>query len=77
MGLDTHYPNRKDKKKRYWGPAGFDHSCRPHGGCPWCFMNRMIHTLRELERTSYTEPYNGINEQRRNIDQNIHPDDAR
>ena len=26
--------------------------CQNHGGCSWCYSNRLIHTLKELDRTN-------------------------
>jgi len=40
MSFDTHYPNRKDRRKAYYRAARFDRSCRPGGSCPWCQGNR-------------------------------------
>ena len=40
MAFDKDYPNRKDKRRRYYGSEAFDASCRPHGSCPWCQGNR-------------------------------------
>lgn len=40
MSFDKHYPNRKDWIKPYFGSRLFDTSCRPNGGCPYCFGNK-------------------------------------
>lgn len=42
MSFDnTHYPNRKDRRKQYIRRGAASRSCRPHGGCPYCFNSRM------------------------------------
>jgi len=42
----------KTIKKPYTKSKKFDKSCRSHGGCPVCYSNRLIHTLKELDRTN-------------------------
>ncbi len=41
MAFDKEYPNRKDWRKPYWRQGVADRTCRPHGGCPWCYLGRM------------------------------------
>lgn len=40
MGFGKDYPNRKDKRKPYYGSKRFDITCRCHGGCAYCESNR-------------------------------------
>ena len=40
MSLYNNYPNRKDKRKKYYKSQAFDRSCRPGGDCSWCEKNR-------------------------------------
>lgn len=52
MSFDTHYPNRKDRRKQYHGAGRSDRTCRPNGGCPYCRRNR--------EHKNYKrEPFSG------------------
>jgi len=43
------HKTRKDRRKEYTGSKAFDASCRCHGGCPWCYGNRIYQDLRERE----------------------------
>lgn len=40
MSFYVEYSNRKDHRKPYRGSASFDSTCRPNGGCPYCYSNR-------------------------------------
>jgi hypothetical protein len=40
MAFDTHYPNRKDKRKPYRKSKAVDRTCRNHGSCSYCEGNR-------------------------------------
>jgi hypothetical protein len=40
MGFDKDYPNRKDKRKAYYGPKAVDRTCRNHGSCAYCAGGR-------------------------------------
>ena len=40
MSLEKAIKHGKEKRKEYYGSQAFDHSCRPHGGCPYCENNR-------------------------------------
>lgn len=51
MSFYKDYKNRKDRRKPYKGPASFDMSCRPNGGCPWCKGNRLYKTIQKLKST--------------------------
>lgn len=46
MSLDHDYPNRKDRRRRYYGSKAFDHQCRNHGSCTYCERNRTINYKR-------------------------------
>jgi len=36
MAFDNNYPNRKDRRRPYYGSARICRSCRPGGDCPQC-----------------------------------------
>lgn len=40
MSFDNDYPNRKDKRKKYYRSKRFDRSCHPRGSCPYCACGR-------------------------------------
>lgn len=40
MSFDNEYPNRKDKRRKYYRSKKFDRTCRPGGTCPYCKNNR-------------------------------------
>ena len=40
VGFDKEYPNRKDRRKQYYGSRAIDHTCRSHGSCPYCQRGR-------------------------------------
>jgi hypothetical protein len=40
MSLEKAVKHGKEKRKGYYGSQAFDHSCRPHGGCPYCENSR-------------------------------------
>ena len=40
MSLDKAIEHGKEKRKPYRGSKAIDHTCRNHGGCPWCEGNR-------------------------------------
>jgi hypothetical protein len=49
MSFDNkNYPNRKDRLKPYYKSGKCDRTCRPHGGCPYCFDNRYYSTKKRL-----------------------------
>ncbi len=41
MSLDKAIKSGKEHRKPYYKSESFDTTCRPHGGCPWCYGNRM------------------------------------
>ena len=49
MSLDKAIAHGKEKRKPYYGSKAFDHTCRNHGGCPWCEENRK-HKFRDKEK---------------------------
>lgn len=58
MAFDTHYPNRKDKRKAYRKSKAFDRSCRNHGSCSYCENNRLNGSRRReplLEVPAHTD----------------------
>jgi hypothetical protein len=40
MSLNKAIEHHKEHRKPYYRAASVSHSCRPHGGCPYCFNNR-------------------------------------
>jgi hypothetical protein len=40
MALDKGILHGKEKRKPYYRSGAFDATCRPHGGCPYCYRNR-------------------------------------
>ena len=47
MSFDNYYPNRKDKRKPYYGSKVFDHTCRNHKSCGYCRLNRKHNTRKK------------------------------
>lgn len=46
MGLDKAIEHGKEKRKPYTGAKAIDCSCRNHGSCEWCRVNRMYQWLK-------------------------------
>lgn len=47
MSFDNHYPNRKDRRSRYWDSRQFDRGCRASdGACTRCASGRQHHNRR-------------------------------
>lgn len=44
MSLEKAIKHGKEHRKQYRGRKSFDKTCRNHGGCPWCQMNRQHST---------------------------------
>lgn len=40
MSFDNAYPNRKDRRSRYWNSGKYSRGCRPGGDCDHCRRNR-------------------------------------
>lgn len=55
MSLDKAIQHGKERRKPYYGGKAIDHTCRNHGGCPWCEGNRLYRTKRENERLEEEE----------------------
>ena len=55
MSLDKAIQHGKERRKPYHGGKAIDHTCRNHGGCPWCEDNRLYRTKREHERLEEEE----------------------
>jgi hypothetical protein len=48
MGLEKAILHNKEHRKPYKDSRRFDHSCRNHGSCDYCFDNRtFFHKKRE------------------------------
>jgi DNA repair photolyase len=41
MSLDKAIEHGKEYRKPYYRSGKYDLTCRPHGGCPYCYHNRM------------------------------------
>lgn len=41
MSLDKAIKHGKEKRKPYYKSGRFDKTCRSHGGCPYCYGNKM------------------------------------
>ena len=41
MSLDKAIQSGKERRKPYHGAKAIDHTCRNHGGCPYCEANRL------------------------------------
>jgi hypothetical protein len=55
MSLEKAIKHGKEKRKGYYGSAAFDHSCRPHGSCPYCENNRKFSDKRARLKASEKE----------------------
>jgi hypothetical protein len=58
MSLEKAIRYGKEKRKNYYGSEAFDHSCRPHGGCPYCENNRKFADKKARRRANKTEQEN-------------------
>lgn len=58
MSLEKAIRHGKEKRKRYYGSADFDHSCRPHGGCPYCEGNRTFADIKARKKADTREQEN-------------------
>ena len=50
MSLDKAIEHGKEHRKQYRGAKYIDRSCRNHGSCEWCRMNRQ-HKVKHQEPT--------------------------
>jgi len=48
MSLDKAIEHGKEHRKPYYKSGRYDKTCRPHGGCPWCYHNR-FHKIKKSE----------------------------
>lgn len=55
MSLDKAIKHGKEKRKPYKGSKAFDHTCRNHGGCPWCERNRTLDKNKEAAKDQVKE----------------------
>jgi hypothetical protein len=55
MSLDKAIEHGKEHRKQYRGAKYIDQSCRNHGDCPWCQMNRK-------HRAKHQEPIEDVQE---------------
>jgi len=55
MSLNKAIKHKKEKRKEYYGSQAFDHSCRPHGGCPYCENNRKFSDKKARMRANKRE----------------------
>lgn len=58
MSLEKAIQHGKEKRKRYYNSADFDHSCRPHGGCPYCENNRKFADKKARNKANKEEQEN-------------------
>jgi hypothetical protein len=45
MSLDKAIHYGKEHRKPYYRSGRFDYSCRPHGGCEYCWYNRFHNNI--------------------------------
>ena len=48
MSLDKAIAHGKEHRKEYHGSKAIDKTCRNHGGCPSCEMNRQISNIKRM-----------------------------
>lgn len=51
MGLEKGIKHGKEHRDEYRGAKSIAKSCRNHGDCPWCKMNRLHKSISEDQRT--------------------------
>lgn len=49
MALDKAIAHGKEKRKDYRGAKAIDRTCRNHGTCPYCTMNRLYKNKKRLQ----------------------------
>ena len=47
MSLDKAIKHKKEYRKQYRGSKAFDRTCRNHGACGWCRLNRKYNSRRK------------------------------
>ena len=50
MSLDKAIEHGKEKRKPYRGAKSIDKTCRNHGSCGWCEMNRTHNAKKAADR---------------------------
>ena len=55
MSLDKAIEHGKEHRKPYKGGKAIDKSCRNHGGCDACKMNRTITYIKRIEQADFEE----------------------
>lgn len=53
MSLDKAIKSGKEHRRPYRGAKAISCSCRNHGTCIYCELNRMYNTRKKLEKISY------------------------
>lgn len=48
MAFDNFYPNRKDRRRKYYDARRFSSGCRNHGSCGWCRGNRLYSSNKRI-----------------------------
>ena len=61
MSLDKAIEYGKENRKPYTGAKAIDRTCRNHGSCEWCRINRLHKQIRidEVSRQALKEINNG------------------
>lgn len=54
MSLDKAIKYGKEHRKPYYGAKAVDSNCRNHGGCPYCFNNRVYQKKKEIEKADFS-----------------------
>ena len=49
MSLDKAVTHGKEWRKPYRGAKAIDYSCRNHGSCEVCRMNRLVSSIKRLD----------------------------
>lgn len=49
MSLNKAIEHNKEHRKKYHGAKAIDHTCRNHGSCPACQMNRQRKNLKRKQ----------------------------
>ena len=51
MSLEKAIRYKKENRKQYKGSKAYDRSCRNHGSCEYCRMNREYKNLRKMQES--------------------------
>ena len=51
MSLEKAIRYKKENRKQYKGSKDYDRSCRNHGSCEYCRMNREYKNLRKMQES--------------------------